>query len=92
MSSRKNNVVFVLLIIVAILAIVIVDANNISDNEPTLEDFEEAALAYYANTYGDSDVTIKGTDYGCHMEFEVIKDGNIIMTLEYSNGGFFELL
>ena len=92
MSSRKKNVVFVLLIVVAMLAIVIVDANNISDNEPTLEDFEEAALEYYANTYGDSDVTINGIDYGCHMEFEVIKNGNIIMTLEYSNGGFFELL
>ena len=92
MSSRKNNVVFVLLIIVAILAIVIVDANKYSDNEPSLEDFEKAALAYYVNTYGDSDVTIRGIDYDCHMEFEVIKDGNIIMTLEYSNGDFFEIL
>ncbi|MBW6470360.1 MAG: hypothetical protein K0A90_03975, partial [Methanosarcinaceae archaeon] len=80
------------LIIVVMLAIIIVDANNISDNEPTLEDFEKMAFKYYVNTYGDSDVTINGIDFGCHMEFEVIKDGNVIMTLEYSNGGFFEKL
>ena len=92
MSSRKKNVVFVLLIIVAMLAIVIVDANKYSNNESSLEDFEKAAFAYYVDTYGDSDVTIKGIDYECHLEFEVIKDGNVIMTLEYSNGDFFEKL
>lgn len=92
MSSRKNNVIIVLSIIVAMVAIAIVDANKISNNEPSLEDFEKAALAYYASTYGDSDVTIQGIDFGCHMEFEIIKNGNVIMTLEYSNGDFFELL
>ena len=92
MSSRKMNVVIVLLIFVAILAIVIVDANKYSNTESSLEDFENAAFAYYVETYGDSDVTIKGIDYDCHLEFEVIKNGNVIMTLEYSNGNFFEIL
>ena len=136
MSSRKNNLLFVLLIIVTIFAIVIVDANNYSNTEQSIpesnpvssqtqapcgqssggcqsssdsnsnnaggsccatggaessvNDVESAALAYYANTYGDSDVTIKVNDYGCHQEIEVIKDGNIVMMLGY-NGEVYEL-
>ena len=92
MSSRKKNVVIVFLVIAAMLAIVIVDANKYSNNELSLEDFEIMAFEYYVDTYGDSDVTIRGIDYDCHLEFEIIKDGNIIMTLEYSNGDFFEIL
>lgn len=42
--------------------------------------------------YGDSDVTINAIDYDCHVELEVIKDGNVVMTLEYSNGELFEVL
>ena len=133
MSSRKNNLLFVFLIVVTIFAIAIVDANNYSNTEQSItepnpvdyqtqapcgqssggcqsssgsnaggsccsaggadssvDDVESAALAYYANTYGDSDVTIKVNDYGCHQEIEVIKDGNIIMMLGY-NGEVYEI-
>ena len=41
MSSRKMNVVFVLLIIVAIFAVVIIDANRYSDTEPSLDDLKK---------------------------------------------------
>ena len=139
MSSRKNNILFVVLIIVTIFAIVIVDANNYSNAEQSipvsnpvdyqtqgacgqssggcqvssdsnsnannaggsccssggaessLDTLENAALAYYVSEYGDSDVTIKVNDYGCHQEMEVIKNGNIIMTLGYSNGEVYEV-
>ena len=60
------------------------------DAGSTLDAVENAALAYYVNTYGDSDVTIKVNDYGCHQEIEVIKDGNVIMMLGY-NGEVYEL-
>ena len=132
MSSRKNNLLFVFLIVVTIFAIAIVDANNYSNTEQSIpesnpvssqtqapcgqssggcqvssssnggsccavggadssvDDVESAALAYYANTYGDSDVTIKVNDYGCHQEIEVIKDGNVVMMLGY-NGEVYEL-
>ena len=92
MSSRKMNVVFVLLIIVAIFAVVIIDANRYSDTEPSLDYLKKEALAYYVDKYGDSDVTINAIDYDCHVELEVIKDGNVVMTLEYSNGELFEVL
>ena len=132
MSSRKNNLLFIFLIVVTIFAIAIVDANNYSNAEQSIpesnpvssqtqapcgqssggcqvssssnggsccavggadssvDDVESAALAYYANTYGDSDVTIKVNDYGCHQEIEVIKDGNVVMMLGY-NGEVYEL-
>jgi len=136
MSSQKNNLLFVFLIVVTIFAIAIVDANNYSNTEQSIlgsnpvssqtqapcgqssggcqsssdfdsndtggsccstggadssvDDVESAALAYYVDTYGDSDVTIKVNDYGCHQEIEVIKDGNVIMTLGY-NGEVYEL-
>ena len=131
MSSQKNNIIFAFLIVLAIFAIAIVDANNYSNIDQSVPesnpasyqtqspcgqssggcqassssnggsccavggadssvDVESAALAYYANTYGDSDVTVKVNDYGCHQEIEVIKDGNIVMTLGY-NGEFYEV-
>ena len=92
MSSRKDNVIFVLLIIVAILAVVIVDANKYSSTGLSLDDLKDEAFTFYVEKYGDSDVTINIIDYDCHVEAEVIKDGNVIMTLEYSNGDFFEVL
>ena len=55
-----------------------------------LDDVETAALAYYVDTYGDSDVSAKVNDYGCHQEIEIIKDGNVIMMLGY-NGEVYEL-
>lgn len=58
--------------------------------DSSVDDVESAALAYYVDTYGDSDVTIKVNDYGCHQEIEVIKGGNVIMTLGY-NGEVYEL-
>ena len=61
------------------------------DAGSTLDDVESAALAYYVNTYGDSDVSVKVNDYGCHQEIEVTKDGNVIMTLGYSNGEIYEV-
>lgn len=60
------------------------------DAGSSLDAVENAALAYYADTYGDSDVSIKVNDYGCHQEIEVIKDGNVIMMLGYSNGEIYE--
>lgn len=60
------------------------------DAGSSLDAVENAALAYYVDTYGDSDVSIKVNDYGCHQEIEVIKDDNVIMMLGY-NGEIYEL-
>lgn len=61
------------------------------DARLSLDAVENAALAYYVDTYGDSDVSIKVNDYSCHQEIEFIKDGNVIMMLGYSNGEIYEL-
>ena len=59
--------------------------------ESSVDNLESAALAYYVDTYGDSDVTIKVNDYGCHQEMEVIKGGSVIMTLGYADGEVYEV-
>ncbi len=63
------------------------------NTQPTgnkITDAQNAALAYYAQKYGDSDVTAKATDYGCHVQVDIYKNGKIIKTLGYSGGSVFE--
>ncbi|MEW6329230.1 MAG: hypothetical protein AB1468_03880 [Candidatus Micrarchaeota archaeon] len=55
-----------------------------------ITDAQNAALAYYAQKYGDGDVTAKATDYGCHVQVDIYKNGQVIKTLGYSGGSVFE--
>jgi len=51
-------------------------------------DAEKIAGDYYIAKTGDGpgNFTVIVEDYGCHQEAEIIKDGNVVMTLTISNG------
>ena len=56
------------------------------------KDAEAAGLAYYTKKYGDKDVTVKATDYGCHVQTDVIKNGSVVKSLVYDGAsGIYEL-
>jgi hypothetical protein len=50
------------------------------------------ALKYYAEKYGDSNVTCEVRDYGCHMEAEILKDGNVVKKLSISGNRIAEII
>lgn len=57
-----------------------------------VKDAEAAGLAFYAQKYGDKDVTVKATDYGCHVQADVLKSGKVVKSLGYDGaGGVYEL-
>ena len=64
-----------------------------ANTQPTgnkITDAQNAALAYYAQKYGNSGVTAKATDYGCHVQVDIYENGQVIKTLGYSGGSVFE--
>jgi hypothetical protein len=57
-----------------------------------VKDAEAAGLAFYARKFGDKDVTVKATDYGCHVQADVLKSGQVVKSLGYDGaGGVYEL-
>jgi hypothetical protein len=57
-----------------------------------VKDAEVAGLAFYAQKYGDKGVTVKATDYGCHVQADVLKNGQVVKSLGYDGaGGVYEL-
>jgi hypothetical protein len=57
-----------------------------------VKDAEAAGLAFYVQKYGDKDVTVRATDYGCHVQADVAKNGNVVKSLGYDGaGGVYEL-
>lgn len=46
-----------------------------------LESVKGIASNYYRDTYGDDDFRVEVTDYGCHMQADIIKDGVIVKSL-----------
>jgi len=59
-----------------------------------LEQAEKAALKYYQSKYGtDKDVMAKATNYGCHIQVDIIniKNGKVIKSLVYSNERIYEI-
>jgi hypothetical protein len=55
------------------------------------DEVKAGVLRYYAEKYGDSDVTCVVKDYGCHMEAEILKDGNVVRKLSISGNRITEI-
>ena len=51
----------------------------------------DAALRYWHEKHGDEAVSTKVTDFGCHMQVDIIKDTRIISSLRYQGGSISEL-
>jgi hypothetical protein len=59
--------------------------------QPTKTDAAiNAAIAYYHQKYGSTQVTATAKDFGCHMEVTIFKEGKPVMTLTYLNGQIYE--
>ncbi len=50
----------------------------------------EAGLAYWHQKHGSEAVEAKVTDYGCHLQVDIIKDNKTIDSLRYQNGSISE--
>jgi hypothetical protein len=57
-----------------------------------IKDAESVGLAYYQQKYGTGPFTAKATDYGCHVQVDISKDGKVVKNLGYDRaGGVYEL-
>ena len=57
-----------------------------------IKDAETVGLAYYQQKYGPGPFTAKATDYGCHVQVNISKDGKVVKSLGYDRaGGVYEL-
>jgi len=52
---------------------------------------EAACLKYWHDKHGADDVTAKLTDFGCHVQVDIVKDNKSIASLRYQNGSITEL-
>lgn len=52
---------------------------------------QQAALAYWTKTHGDGQVDTKLTDFGCHIQVDIIKEKKIAKSLRYQNGAITEM-
>lgn len=60
--------------------------------ESWITSIEREAIAYYSAKYGDSDVTARVLNYGCHLQIDIIKNGKVIKSLTYFGARqFYEL-
>ena len=57
-------------------------------NAADLKQLEKNAIAWYAQNFGDSNVTAQAKDYGCHQQVTIKKDGKPVKELAYRNGQF----
>ncbi len=46
----------------------------------------DAGLAYWREHYGKGEVTARVSDFGCHMQVDIIRDGRVVKSLQYQNG------
>ncbi|MBI4743444.1 MAG: hypothetical protein HY776_01225 [Actinobacteria bacterium] len=60
-------------------------------NPAELQKIEAAALDFYATKYGDRNVTVKSQDFGCHIQCNIYKDGELVKELSYRNNQFSEI-
>ena len=53
---------------------------------------KKAALeAYQKSNPAENGVTAKVTDYGCHMQVDIQKDGKVVKSYSYQGGKAFEI-
>ena len=58
---------------------------------PQAEQAEQAALAYWRKQHGDDAVQAKLTDFGCHIQVDIVKGERIAQSLRYQNGAITEM-
>ncbi len=51
----------------------------------------QAGLEYWRKKYGDEDVNVDATDFGCHVQIDIIKNSRIVKSLSYQNGKISEM-
>lgn len=67
-------------------------ASGVTLSGNVIRDAESVGLAYYQQKYGPGPVTAKATDYGCHVQVNISKDGKVVKSLGYDRaGGVYEL-
>lgn len=63
------------------------DQNTNPPQQPNrLDAAKDAAIKYYEQKYGDSQVTATAKDFGCHIEITISKEGQSLKVLTYVNG------
>lgn len=50
----------------------------------------EAGLRYWQEKHGEEKVTAKVTDFGCHMQVDIVKDNKTVGSLRYQGGAITE--
>ena len=56
----------------------------------TKEKAAEAGLAYWREKHGNDVVAATVTDFGCHVQIDIVKDNKIIASLRYQGGSISE--
>lgn len=46
----------------------------------------DAGIRYWREKYGDEPVTARTTDYGCHIQVDIVKENKIVRSLRYQGG------
>lgn len=62
-----------------------------SQKSADMEKASEAAISYWRGKYGDDRITTQVSDFGCHLEINIIKDNKTIGTLRYQGGRISEM-
>ncbi len=50
----------------------------------------DAGIRYWWEKYGDGPVTARTTDYGCHIQVDIVKGNRIVRSLKYQGGAISE--
>ncbi len=50
----------------------------------------DAGLAYWREHYGGEGVSAMVSDFGCHLQVDIIRDGKAVKSLQYQNGSITE--
>ena len=51
---------------------------------------QDAGLAYWRTKHGQDEVSAKVSDFGCHMQVDILKNGKVLGSLRYQNGNITE--
>lgn len=51
----------------------------------------DAAMGYWSKKYGGVPVETKVTDFGCHIQVDIVENNRIVRSLRYQNGGIAEM-
>lgn len=66
-------------------------APAVSAEPANAEKASAAGLRYWHQKHGNDAVAAKVTDFGCHMQVDILKDAKIIGSLRYQSGAISEL-